>query len=487
MKAIEKLPVNSLKNKGIASNETVKSVFDNVEALQKYMEKVGKLHSIEVDKAGTPWLKRYDEQGNRIDKIEYPLCYWELLKQGYENGVLWQFTEKKSILPFATLGYITSYYDPGLFCPYTVSMATLLSVYKYADENLKNKYIPKMTKKKGIPFQGATWMTEIKGGSDLGQNTDTLAFNSSDNIWYLKGEKYFSSNAHAELAVVAARPHKLKRSVRNLALFLVPRYTESGELNVYIERLKNKIGTRSVPTGEIRFEKSEAFLLGSVEQGIYLIMEVLNLSRVANSIGSVALMQNAINTAYEFASQRKAFGKFVIEFPLMAEQFKQKTDIWEKAFALAWASAFMYEKVWDLKPPYNDEYHAFRLLTHMSKYYTAEHAIRTARWAMEVWAGIGTLQEFPVERLLREALVLAIWEGTQHRHALDALEVITRKKAHIHLAKILPEKDREQFVNLVEKMVNDKQFIERNTVEFLYQISDFFADKLRNDNLYLLT
>ena len=485
MKLGDGLPINILTHKGITEKEVIKNVFPNISSLQDFFVNKGEQLSIEIDKHGTPWVKRYDETGKRIDKIEYPSCYWELLKSGYENGVVWHFMEKKSILPFAALGYITSYYDPGLFCPYTISMATLLSIYKYATDNIKNKFIPKLTQKQGIPYQGATWMTEIKGGSDLGANTETLAFNSSNNIWYLKGEKYFSSNAHAELAVVAARPHKLKPSVKNLALFLVPRYNSTGELNYYIERLKNKIGTRSVPTGEIRFDKSEAFLLGTVEQGIYLILEVLNLSRVANSVGSAALIQNAINTAYKFAEKRKAFGKFIIQFPLIEEQFKQKINFWEKSFALAWASAFMYEKVWELKPPYNDEYHAFRLLTHMAKYYTAEHAIRTARWAIEIWAGIGTLQEFPVERLLREALVLAIWEGTQHRHALDALEVIHRKKAHLTLAKLLPEKDAQQFIKVVQDGLNRATYIERNTVDFLYHISDKFAELLLKEDVYL--
>ncbi len=468
MRFLPELPINALKE-----------ITPEAKELQNFFKKTGARLSEEVDKYKTPWLKRYNEVGIRIDHVEYPSCYYKLLKEGYEKGILWKFLEEKTLKHFFVQGYITSYYDPGLFCPYTVSMATLLSIYKYGDEALKKKFLPLMGQKEGIPWQGATWMTEIKGGSDLGNNTETLAFSTGNGSWYLKGEKYFSSNANAQLAVVAARPHNLKPHVKNLALFLVPRYDNRGELNYYIERLKNKIGTRSVPTGEIRLEKSEAYLLGSIEQGIYIIMEVLNLSRVANSIGSAAIIQHAINLAYNFASQRTAFGKKVIEFPLMEKQFKEKTKIWEKSYALAWLSAELFEKVWQQKPPYSEEYHAFRLLTHMTKYYTAEQAIRTTRWAMEVWGGIGTLEEFPVERLLREALVLAIWEGTQHRHALDALEVIKRKKAHLKLAELIPQEHRKEFVRKIEEFsCEEPSYMYENAVKFLYEITDFFGEKL---------
>ncbi len=459
--------------------DALKETTPEVKELQKFFEENGKHLSREIDKYKTPWLKRYNEAGIRIDHIEYPSCYYTLLKKGYESGILWKFLEEKTLKHFFLQGYIVSYYDPGLFCPYTVSMATLLSLYKYGNEKLKERFLPLMGKKEGLPWQGATWMTEIKGGSDLGNNTETLAFDTGNSLWYLEGEKYFSSNANAQLAVVAARPHNLKPHVKNLALFLVPRYDNQGNLNYYIERLKNKIGTRSVPTGEIRLNKSEAYLLGSLEEGIYIIMEVLNLSRVANSLGSVAIMQHAINLAYDFASQRNAFGKKVIEFPLIKKQFEEKTKIWKKSYALAWKSAELFEKVWEQKPPYSEEYHAFRLLTHMAKYYTAEQAIRTARWAMEIWAGIGTLEEFPVERLLREALVLAIWEGTQHRHALDAIEVIKRKKAHLKLATLLPQTEQKEFIRKAEEVFAENPLpVYENAVNFLHEMTDIFAEKL---------
>src|SRR5262249_54723176 len=140
------------------------------------------------------------------------------------------------------------------------------------------------------------------------------------NSWLLTGEKYFSSNAGAELAVVAARPDGAVPGVSGLALFLVARYRRDGSPNYLIRRLKDKIATRSVPTGETELQESEGYLLGSADAGIYLILEVLNLSRVANSVVSVALAQRAMADALRYAETRVAFGKPVAEHPLLRHQ-----------------------------------------------------------------------------------------------------------------------------------------------------------------------
>lgn len=134
---------------------------------------------------------------------------------------------------------------------------------------------------------------------------ETTARTSGDR-WLLTGDKHFTSNVGAELAVVAARPEGAEPGVRGLALFLVPLHQENGQLNYFIRRLKDKIATRSVPTGEVELKDSEGYLLGSADSGIYQILEVLNLSRVANSVVSVALAERAIAEALCFANARFA-------------------------------------------------------------------------------------------------------------------------------------------------------------------------------------
>jgi alkylation response protein AidB-like acyl-CoA dehydrogenase len=275
-------------------------------------------------------------------------------------------------------------------------------------------------------------MTEAGGGSDLGAYVETVAKQVGDH-WELNGEKYFASNAGAELAVVAARRLGAPANVRGLSLFLLPRYREDGSLNYFIRRLKDKIGTRSVPTGEVELRDSQAYLLGKAEQGIYLVLETLNISRVANSIGSVALMQRAISEALAFAQNRIAFGKPVAEHPLLSRQIAERVRMFEEACALAWEAVRLLDEVWRETPPYSEKYHLFRLVAHLAKYWTAEQAVQTAKWAMEVHGGMGALAEYGVERWLREAIILPIWEGTPHRQILDGLEAMQRKRAHERL------------------------------------------------------
>jgi alkylation response protein AidB-like acyl-CoA dehydrogenase len=385
-----------------------------------------------VDRAGTPWLRMFDEFGKRTDEILFPPDYWKMLKRGYEAGVIWRpFAEEsnRSLLMHYLIDYVTCFFDAGLGCPYIVSMSTTVPIKKYGAPGLQARFFPHLLRRDGSNWQGATWMTEAKGGSDLGATVETVARNEGDR-WILDGDKYFASNVGAELAIVAARPEGAPQTPQGLALFLVPRYREDGRLNYFIRRLKNKIGTRSVPTGEVELRDSEAYLLGRQEWGIYLILESLNLSRVGNIVGSVALAQRALADALTFAEQRMAFGKPIFRHPLLRRQFDERFEQLRDARALMWEAIQLLDEVWEASPRYSDRYHLFRLVAHLAKYWTAELAVQFAKWNMEVHGGIGVLAEYSAERWLREAMILPIWEGTPHRQMLDGLEVMERKRAH---------------------------------------------------------
>ncbi len=405
------------------------SLPDWLQSYQCWWEKEGQEISYSVDRGGTPWLRMFNRDGARVDEILYPPEYWKMLRHGYQSGILWRVWKENSVIPAGLGIYLTSFYDPGLACPYTVSLGTAVPLSKYGADELRQRWLPKLLAQDDSVWQGATWMTEIKGGSDLGANVETVA-RKDGSRWLLTGDKYFTSNAGAELAVVAARPEGSPQNVRGLSLFLVPRYRDNGELNYTIRRLKDKIATRSVPTGEIELRESESYLLGQADRGVYLILEVLNVSRVANSMGSVGLAQRAMADALSFAQNRVVFGKSLIEQPLMRRQFDDRFRQLRAATKLAWMSLELLNEVWQQKPPYSERYHLFRLVTHLAKYWTAEFAVQSAKWSMQVHGGLGTLQEFHVERWLREAMILAIWEGPSHRQILDGLEVMERKQAH---------------------------------------------------------
>ncbi len=427
---------------------------DLLDAEETWWRSEGVAISNAIDRAGTPWLRMFDRLGKRVDEIFYSREYQTILRRGYRSGVVWRALEEKSLIPTYLLIYNISFHDPGVCCPYTVSLGTAVPLAKYGSAALQARYLPQLSRKDDSVWQGATWMTEIKGGSDLGAAVETIARPAGDG-WLLTGDKYFTSNAGAELAVVAARPEGAAAGVRGLALFLVPRYRKDGELNYFIRRLKDKIATRSVPTGEVELKGSEGYLLGSADSGIYLILEVLNLSRVANSVVSVALAQRAMADALSYAERRAAFGKRILDHPLLRHQFENRLTSLQSAFALAWESVQLLNDVWMERPPYSDRYHLFRLVAHLAKYWTAEFAVDTAKWAMEVHGGLGVLAEYGAERWLREAMILAIWEGTSHRQILDGLEVMERKQAHKllfqRLAEIAPSKELQDLESEVER------------------------------------
>jgi acyl-CoA dehydrogenase len=469
-------PVKFLQKVGICADQ------DWLREYEAWFESEGQGISDAVDRAGTPWLRMFDRLGARVDEILYAPEYWRMLQQGYQAGVVWRVFEQNSLIPSHLLLYGTAFYDPGLACPYTVSLSTASPLSKYGGAELQARFLPRMLQRDGSVWQGATWMTEIKGGSDLGAAVETVA-QLDGSKWRLTGDKYFASNAGAELAVVAARREGAPQNVRGLSLYLVPRRCEDGQLNYRIRRLKDKIATHSVPTGEIELRHSEGWVLGREDHGIYLILEVLNLSRVANSVGSVALAQRAIADAYSFAERRRAFGKPIIEHPLLRRQFEERVQGLRAACRLAWDAVTLLDKVWQEKPPYSESYHLFRLIAHLAKYWTAEFALQTAKWAMEVHGGVGTLQEYRVERWLREAMILAIWEGTSHRQMLDGLEVMQRKNAHRllfrHLAGKAPEAQLREMEARVERQLGLPEADREGTLERLFNdLASLTADAL---------
>jgi len=427
---------------------------DLLKTYESFWRERGQLVSDAVDRMGTPWLRMFDEQGRRVDEVCYPPDYWTMLREGYRAGVIWRCFQEESLLPFFLLGYVTCFFDPGLYCPHTVSMSTAVPLYKYGAEAVKARFLPPLVAQDDSVWQGATWMTESGGGSDLGRGVETVARLHGDG-WLLDGDKYFASNAHADLAVVAARPDGAPAGVRGLALYLVPRRRADGSLNFTIRRIKDKIGTRSVPTGEVELRGSKGYLLGTPEMGIYLILETLNISRIANSVGSAALAQRAIADAYTFARERIAFDRPIADHPLLARQFDERISGLRRAFALAWEAVDLLNSVWKETPRYSDRYHLFRLAAHLAKFWTAEFAAQTAKWAMEVYAGVGTLQENRVERWLREAMILAIWEGTPHRQMLDGLEVIERNNAHRLLIDHLGDRADPQAAESIMERIDD--------------------------------
>jgi alkylation response protein AidB-like acyl-CoA dehydrogenase len=194
-------------------------------------------------------------------------------------------------------------------------------------------------------------------------------------------------------------------------------------------------------------------------------MEVLNVSRVANSMASIALAQRALFEAWSFARQRHAFSKPIIEHGLLQQQFNDRFKQLRSGFALSWEAAKLLDEVWREKPPYSERYHLFRLMAHLSKYWSAEFAVQSSKWAIEVHGGIGVLEEYGVERWLREAMILQIWEGTPHRQILDGLAVMEHKGAHLLLFNYLQDRTSKEALEAMRRRVEKHLLLPKEVKE----------------------
>jgi acyl-CoA dehydrogenase len=377
----------------------------------------------EVDRRNRPYLQAHNLLGSDIDTVVLGEDHRRMLRTMYRSGIATGPVEGKHPWwhTFA-LGYLTT--DVGFFCSATVTMATVFSVAKYAADPIRSQFLPLLLEE-GAVRQGATWATEAQGGSDLGANI-TRATPGSGGRFHLSGEKYFCSNVGAEFAVVTARTPEAPRGARGIRLFLVPARRGDGTPNWRIRRLKEKLGTTCVPTGEVSLLESEAYPLGEASAGIHPTMEMLNLSRICNSIGSAAAIDRASEMAMIHARDRKAFGQRLIDHPLMGQDLARLAAFAEAATLLAFDAAFAYDGVWKEQPPYSPDYYLLRFSTHAAKMLTAEQAVRECPLAMEILGGPGYLEEYPMSKHVRDALVTPVWEGGANVQALDALEACAR-------------------------------------------------------------
>jgi len=382
-----------------------------------------------VDKFARPKLIYWTLDGERLDRawidpaqriaLEKLIKEFKIIEKPFKDGD-WLYY-------FASIYLIG---DPGISCIITVTNQTAFAIYKYGNEELKN-FLPSLIGEKEELKFGATWFTEIQGGSDLGSNLVQASYKNGK--WFINGNtKYFASNAGlANFALVTARPQGSKEGAKGLALFLVPEINSFGKKNFLIRRLKDKSGTISVPTGEVEFNNSEAWLIGEAEKGIYYTLENLMISRLSNAVGALGIARKAYLESYYYAKKRSAFGKKLIQHPLILRDLIEMESYIEGTMALTFKAIDLFQKSYMDNYPYSENYHYARLLTHISKNLTADMASQVTKMAMELHGGIGFLTEFVVERWHREALITPIWEGTSNIQALDMLEVIQKKNAHI--------------------------------------------------------
>ncbi|MDS1139174.1 acyl-CoA dehydrogenase family protein [Pusillimonas sp. SM2304] len=322
----------------------------------------------------------------------------------------------------------------GLCCPVSMTDSLARTLRKFGDPALIEWVLPQVT---SLDFdelkQGAMFMTEQAAGSDVSA-TETLAREQSDGRWLLYGDKWFCSNPDAGFAMVLARS-ETKQGLAGVSLFLLPRILPEGGINHYrILRLKDKLGTRSMASGEIRLEGAQAWLVGERGRGFQHMADMINNSRLSNGMRAAGLMRRAVSEAVFVAENRRAFGKRLIDMPLMQRQLLKMMVSAEQARSVMYQTAAALER--------SDKGDAqakvlARILTPLIKFRACRDARKVTGDAMEVRGGCGYIEEWTEPRLLRDAHLGSIWEGTSNIVALDVMRAIRKNncldglRAHI--------------------------------------------------------
>lgn len=377
----------------------------------------------------TPRLERYDRHGERLDEVIFHPSYQRMREIAYGEGLV-SLAYDDQARPGGgraprtlTMGmsYLFAQSEAGLLCPVCMTDGAARVIERFADPEIVSRYLPGLTSQDPDQLlEGAMWLTEKQGGSDVGANS-TVA-RQADGHWRLRGEKWFTSNAGCGVMLVLARPEGAPDGTAGLSLFVVPLTLPGGKRNaIRFERLKDKLGTRSMATAESVLDDAEAWLIASPPRGFKAMAEMINLSRLYNATGSCAAMRRGLHEALSWSRQRKSFGRLLSDHPLMREVLVDMAVECEASTALTFEAISLVDRLDagdDVNEDAKDLLHTFTPLT---KLYTAKQAVAMASEAIECLGGNGYVETFVTPRLLRDAQVLPIWEGTTNVLSLDLL------------------------------------------------------------------
>ncbi|MFN2467262.1 MAG: acyl-CoA dehydrogenase family protein [Gaiellaceae bacterium] len=299
--------------------------------------------------------------------------------------------------------------EAGQACPVACTAGLIRALRAYGSRELQERFLPPLLDPDFDRCErGAQFLTEIQGGSDVGANLTRAVPDGS--AWRISGEKWFCSVADAEQFVVTARPEGAPAGTAGIGCLLVPRLVDGRTNGFRIRRLKDKLGTRALATGEIEFDGALAWPIGELSDGFRIAAGiVLNTSRWLNALGSAGLMRRAYLEAASFAAQREAFGRPIAEFPLVRENLAVLRT--EEQAALA--ATLEVTAVVDSRAADDVAYH--RILVNANKFATALAGTHAVRRAIETLGGNGTIEDFsPLPRLYRDAIVFESWEGTHN-------------------------------------------------------------------------
>ena len=381
-----------------------------------------------------PVLEHRNRRGEAVQRIDKDPAYVALERVAYaELGLASLSHGAETVPPLVkyALTFLFVQAEFGLCCPVSMTDSLTRTLRRFGDPALVARYLPMLASRDfDTLYQGAMFMTEQAAGSDVGRIATRATCETDvhgETVWRLTGDKWFCSNADADLAMVLARPDGAPDGIKGLALFLLPKTLPDGTRNRYrIVRLKDKLGSRSMASGEIALEGAQAYLIGEIGRGFHQMADMINMSRLSNGVRAAGLMRRATTEALHIARNREAFGRKLIDMPLMQRQLLKMLLPTEQA-----RSMFMQIAQ---RLPLADAGDAqaakcVRILTPLIKFRACRDARRVTGDAMEVRGGTGYIEEWSDARLVRDAHLGSIWEGTSNIVALDIARAVKREGA----------------------------------------------------------
>jgi putative acyl-CoA dehydrogenase len=392
--------------------------------------------------ANPPQLIPYDPWGRRIDQIKISEGWKALDRVSAEEGLIAhgyarKYGEFSRIYQFAKM-YLFHPSSATYTCPLAMTDGAAKLIEIYGDEQLKNNAFRHLTSTDPTEFwTSGQWMTERTGGSDVGR-TETVA-RYEDGKYRLYGTKWFTSATTSQMTITLARIEdehgKVIEGSRGLSLFYLELRDQDGKLNnITIHRLKDKLGTKALPTAELSLNGSVAQLVGGEGGGVKKIASLFNITRIYNAQSAISLMRRAIALSRDYAVRRSAFGKKLAEHPLHLETLAQQEIEFQAAFQSVFYTIELLGKD-ECGKATEDESAVLRLLTPLIKLYTAKQGIKVISEILESFGGAGYIEDTGLPKLLRDAQVLSIWEGTTNILSLDVLRAIEREKAFVPFIK----------------------------------------------------
>lgn len=388
----------------------------------------GELYRFQLaDRLNEPRLTRWSAWGERIDRIEATPLWQEAERIAARNGIVAAAYEqvhgRYSRLHQFALAYLFTPSTDLYSCPLAMTDGAARTLRESGTPRQLDRAVPRLiTRDPELFWTSGQWMTEAIGGSDVG-GTETIA-RQEEGAWRLYGLKWFTSAAASQMALALARPEGAPAGSRGLTLFYVETRDTAGRLQgIRIRRLKDKLGTRKLPTAELELDGTPASPVGGFGAGIRTIAPLLNLTRTWNAVSACAYMRRGIALARSYAQVRSAFGKRLHELPLHLATLADLQAEFEGAMHLTFRLVELLGRE-EAGAATDEQRRLLRLLTPIAKLLTARQAVAVTSECLEAHGGPGYIEDTGLPMLLRDSQVLTIWEGTTNVLSLDLLRAL---------------------------------------------------------------